>query len=218
MKDLIMAVPKGRILEELPPLLQELAIEDDFFNESSRKLVFETGHKGLKIIKVRSFDVASFVKFGAADLGICGVDVLEEFKSKEIFNLFDLGIGKCRLSLARPKFNSDNDNQIDIEKDLQNKSHVRIATKYVEIAKKYFALLNIQAECVKLNGSVEIAAKLGLCDYILDLVSTGNTLKANNMIEVKNILDVSSYLVANRGSFKTKNQEVNSILNLFRAS
>ena len=123
MKKILMAIPKGRILEELMPLFTKIGLqpEKDFFNESSRKLVFSTNFKNLEIVKVRSFDVATFVKFGAADLGICGKDVLEEFSSQEIFPVLDLGIGKCRLSVAAKK---------SMKLDLQNLSHIRVAGRY----------------------------------------------------------------------------------------
>jgi ATP phosphoribosyltransferase len=208
MKKITFAVPKGRILEELNPLLKKINIipEFDFFDDSSRKLVFKTNLKNLEIVKVRSFDVANFVKFGAADLGICGIDVLEEFSSAEIFPILDLEIGKCRLAIAA----KDSKNL-----DLKNRSHIRIATKYEIIASKYFSNLGIQAEVIKLNGSIEIAPKLNLCDFILDLVSSGKTLAENNMIELQKILDVSSYLIVNRTAFKTANEEINQLIRLF---
>jgi ATP phosphoribosyltransferase len=208
MKPITFAVPKGRILEELIPLLTRADIvpEDDFFSESSRKLVFSTNRKNLNLVKVRSFDVATFVKFGAADIGICGLDVLEEFSSSEIFPVLDLGIGKCRLSIAAIK---------SAELDLAKRSHIRIATKYTAIASKYFSELGIQSEAIKLNGSIEIAPKLNLCDFILDLVSSGKTLAENNMVEIKSILEVTSYLTVNRTSFKTSNSELSQLIKLF---
>jgi ATP phosphoribosyltransferase len=211
MKKIIFAVPKGRILEELMPLLTKSDIipEADFFNESSRKLVFTTNRKNLDLVKVRSFDVATFVKFGAADIGICGLDVLKEFSSSEIFPVLDLGIGKCRLSIAAKK---------SVELDLAKRSHIRIATKYTSIASNYFSELGIQAEAIKLNGSIEIASTLNLCDFILDLVSSGKTLIENDMIELRKILDVSSYLAVNRTSFKTANQEINQLIKTFDAA
>lgn len=210
MKKILLAIPKGRILEELMPLFTKIGLqpEKDFFNDNSRKLVFSTNFENLEIVKVRSFDVATFVKFGAADLGICGKDVLEEFSSHEIFPVLDLGIGKCHLSVAAKK---------SMELDLQNVSHIRIATKYSEIAKKYFASKGVQAEAIKLNGSIEIAPQLGLCDFILDLVSSGKTLQENNMVELTKIMDVSSYLIVNRTSFKTKNIKINELIALFKA-
>ena len=211
MKKIIFAVPKGRILEELMPLLSKVDIvpEEDFFNESSRKLVFTTNRPNLDLVKVRSFDVATFVKFGAADLGVCGLDVIKEFPSAEIFPVLDLGIGKCRLSVAGKKA---------AKLDLENRSHVRLATKYTSISSDYFSELGIQAEAIKLNGAIEIAAKLGLCDFIVDLVSSGKTLIENDMVELKKIIDVSSFLTVNRTAFKTSNYEINQIIKAFNAA
>lgn len=211
MKKILFAVPKGRILTDLTPLFARIGLipEKDFFDDSSRKLVFKTNLENLEIIKVRSFDVATFVKFGAADIGICGSDVLEEFSSAEIFPILDLGIGKCRLSLAGLK---------TYNLQLTTTSHLRIATKYTAIANRHFAKIGIQAEVIKLNGAIEIAPQLNLCDVILDLVSSGKTLAENNMVELKKVLDVSSYLVANRTSFKTANREINQLIKIFDAA
>ncbi len=212
MKKIILAVPKGRILQELIPLFAKinLVIEADFFDEESRKLIFTTNHQNLDIVKVRSFDVATFVKFDGASLGICGSDVLQEFSSPEILKVLDLNIGKCRLSIA-----SLADKISNHEADWHKKSHLRIATKYTKIADNYFANLGIQTEIIKLNGAIEIAPKMQLCDYILDLVSSGKTLQENNMIEIKKVFDVSSYLVVNRNALKTKSNIINQIIKIF---
>lgn len=211
MKKLLLALPKGRILEELKPILEKSGInpEPDFFDESSRKLIFKTNFDFLEITKVRSFDVATFVKFGAADLGICGADVLEEFPSNELFRILDLKIGKCRLSLASAKSKNIDPTNLPLN------SHARIATKYPNLVSAHFAKLGIQAEIIKLNGAIEIAQKLGLCDFIVDLVSSGKTLVENDMIELQKILDVTSYLVVNRTSFKVSNQQINQLIKLF---
>lgn len=234
MKKLLLAVPKGRILDELNPLLVKAGIipEKDFFDDSSRKLVFTTNLENLEIIKVRSFDVATFVKFGAADLGICGFDVLEEFSSNEIFPALDLGIGKCRLSLAgktpcHPERNEGPQESYltrsftsfgTTGKGMSGLSHLRIATKYPTLVSRYFANLGIQAETIKLNGAIEIAPQLGLCDFIVDLVSSGKTLAENNMVELQKILDVTSHLIVNRASFKISNREINQLIKVFDAS
>jgi len=212
MKKIILALPKGRILEELKPFFKKInfEVEPEFFNENSRKLTFASSLDFLDVVKVRSFDVATFVKFGGADLGICGLDVIKEFASPQILSVKDLFIGKCRLSIAGKENNEDN-----ILKKWQEKSHLRIATKYPKIANEYFAQLGVQTEIIKLNGSIEIAVKLNLCDYILDLVSSGKTLQENNMSEVKTILEVSSYLVVNRNSIKTNNTNINKVINIF---
>lgn len=207
-KKLLFAIPKGRLLDEINPLLARIGIipEQDFFDESSRKLVFATNYSFLDLVKVRSFDVATFVKFGAADLGICGFDVLCEFSSAEIFPVLDLGIGKCRLSIAGKK---------ESKLDFSKLSHIRIATKYTNIASGYFANFGVQAEAIKLNGSIEIAVKLNLCDFILDLVSSGKTLVENNLAELKKIFEVSGHLIINRTAFKTNNRQINQLISIF---
>lgn len=211
-KKLLMAVPKGRILEELIPLLEKADIipEPDFFSSSSRKLIFKTNRENLDLARVRSFDVATFVKFGAADIGICGLDVLKEFDSAEIFSVLDLGIGQCHLSIAAKKSTAQ-------KLDLESRSHIRVATKYMAIAADYFSELGVQVEAIKLNGAIEIAPELNLCDFILDLVSSGKTLAENDMVELKNILEVSSHLVVNRTSFKTANNDINQLIQKFDA-
>lgn len=194
----ILALPKGRILEELAPLLKGAGIvpEADFFKDSSRKLKFSTNIQGLEIIRVRAFDVATFVAYGAADFGIVGSDVLEEFQYDEIFSPLDLGIGRCRLSVAAP-----------VEKAAPlntNISHIRVATKYPNLTSAHFAAKGIQAECIKLNGAMEIAPALGLASHIVDLVSTGSTLKANGLKEVETVMEISSRLIINRSAMKTR--------------
>ena len=210
MSDLIIAIPKGRILKELSVLFDKIGFkpEADFFDDSSRKLIFDSNFDNLKIIKVRSFDVATIVKFGAADFGVCGLDVLKEFSSPDIYPLFDLGIGKCRLSIAAKK-------SLKVNEDFDKISHLRIATKYLQLTDEYFSSQGIQAECIKLNGAMELAPHLNLSDYIVDLVSTGATLRENGLAEIKKILDVSSYFVVNRHSFKTKNQQLMQFVKLF---
>jgi ATP phosphoribosyltransferase len=203
------AVPKGRILEELAPILNKSNIrpEDEFYDESSRKLIFETSLPDVQVIKVRSFDVATFVSFGAAQIGICGNDVLEEFNYENIYNMIDLGIGTCRLSIAAPK------NLVDVDDmSFWKKTHIRVATKYVNLTSAFFAKKGIQAECIKLNGSIELAPKLGLCSRIVDLVSTGGTLKANNMVEGEKILDVSSRLICNKNAYKVYKKRLQNII------
>ena len=203
-----MALPKGRILKDLTPILKRagIFIEDSFFDDSSRKLIFKTNNPNLEVVKVRSFDVATFVKSGSADIGVCGLDVLEEFKSFEIFPVLNLKIGKCHLSIASKKTDSF---------DFSKKSLVKVATKYPNIAQEYFSKNSIQAQIIKLNGAIEIAPKLQLSDCILDLVSSGQTLKENDMVEVVKLLDVTSYLVTNRTSLKMKNNQINQIISSF---
>jgi ATP phosphoribosyltransferase len=207
MERIIFAVPKGRILEELTPILKKSGIipEPDFFSDESRKLIFDTNQDNLKIIKVRSFDVATFVAFGAAHIGVCGSDVLLEFGYDNIYSPLDLGIGKCRLSVAAPE-------KYVNEEGFWNKSHIKVTTKYVNFTKDYFAKKGIQAECIKLNGSLELAPQLGLSRRIVDLVSTGNTLKANNMMEGEKLADITSRLIVNKQANKTNKKVINDII------
>jgi ATP phosphoribosyltransferase len=209
----VLALPKGRILRELTPLLAQAGLEPepDFHDESSRKLRFATSDRRLEIIRVRSFDVATFVAFGAAQLGIAGNDVLLEFDYPEIYAPVDLGIGKCRLAVAEPA-------EMVGEDDPNRWSHIRVATKYPNITRAHFAARGVQAECIKLSGAMELAPTLGLSRRIVDLVSTGATLKANNLVEVEQIADVTSRLVVNRTAWKTYPEEIGGWIERLRAA
>ncbi len=208
---LVLALPKGRILDEVRPLLHHVGIEPeaDFDNPKSRALKFDTNLPHVKIIRVRSFDVATFVAFGAAHLGVCGSDVLMEFDYPDIYTPLDLGIGKCRIAVAEPVDLSNSD-------DPSRWSHVRVATKYPDITRRHFAARGVQAECIKLNGAMELAPNLGLCSRIVDLVSTGTTLKANGLVEIEHIADISSRLVVNRAAFKTRHAEIQGWIDRFQ--
>ena len=205
----IFAIPKGRIWEQLAPMMDACGIvpEDDFTNPKSRKLQFSTNIENLDIIRVRAFDVATFVAYGGADLGVVGSDVIEEFEYDELYAPVDLGIGKCRLSVAVPEGTTDS-----------NASHIRIATKYPHLTAKHYAQKGVQAECIKLNGAMEIAPALGLASRIVDLVETGSTLKANNLIETDEILQVSSKLIVNRTALKTNPETIGDWVEKFRLS
>ena len=194
----VLALPKGRILGEVMPLLKRAGIvpEPAFDDPESRALRFRTGAPDLSIIRVRSFDVATFVAFGAAQLGVAGSDVLMEFDYPEVYAPVDLGVGRCRIAVAEPAEMVKGD-------DPARWSHIRVATKYPRITRRHFAARGVQAECIKLNGAMELAPQLGLCRRIVDLVSTGATLKANNLVEVEHIADVTSRLVVNRTALKT---------------
>jgi ATP phosphoribosyltransferase len=207
----ILALPKGRILKEALPLLKRAGIEPeaDFSNEDSRALRFKTNVPEIEIIRVRSFDVATFVAFGAAQLGIAGNDVLLEFDYPEIYAPVDLGIGKCRLSVAEPAEMSEKD-------DPTRWSHIRVATKYPNITQRHFAARGVQAECIKLQGAMELAPTLGLCGRIVDLVSSGATLKANNLVEVETIATVTSRLIVNRAAMKTYPRAIGGWVESFR--
>jgi ATP phosphoribosyltransferase len=195
-KPLTLALPKGRILKEALPLLAQLGIvpEPDFSDENSRKLMFATSRDDVRIIRVRSFDAATFVAFGAAEIGIAGNDVLMEFAFSELYAPVDLGIGHCRLSVAQPA---------SLVEDIRTLSHVRVATKYPALTRRHFAGRGIQAEVIKLNGAMELAPLCGLADRIVDLVSTGKTLDENGLVETEVIARVSSRLIVNRAAFKT---------------
>ncbi len=208
---LILALPKGRILEEAGPLLARAGIfpEADYADESSRRLRFPTNHSELDAIRVRSFDVATFVAFGAAQLGICGGDVLMEFDYPEVYAPLDLGIGKCRISVAEPVDEAG-------LTDFTRTSCLRVASKYPQMAKKHFAAKGVQAEIVALNGSMELAPGLGLSRVIVDLVQTGNTLKANGLVETDIIAQVSTKLVVNRIALKTRPDEIGAWIEAFR--
>jgi ATP phosphoribosyltransferase len=193
------------------PLVRDAGIEPEpaFDDPNSRLLKFATNVPELSIIRVRSFDVATFVAFGAAHFGVAGNDVLMEFDYPEIYAPIDLGIGRCRLSVAEPEAMAGGD-------DPSRWSHIRIATKYPGITKRHFAGRGVQAECIKLNGAMELAPNLGLCRRIVDLVSTGQTLKENGLVEIEAITEVTSRFVVNRAALKTRPVEVGVWVDRFR--
>ena len=200
---IIIAVPKGRILAEAVPLLEAAGIvpEAAFGDADSRLLRFTTSDPGIDLIRVRAFDVATFVAHGAAQLGIVGSDVLAEFDYSELYAPVDLGIGHCRLSVAEPADMAARD-------DPRGWSHVRVATKYPHVTAAHFEARGVQAECVKLNGAMELAPTLGLAPRIVDLVSSGRTLKENGLVEVEVIARITSRLIVNRAAFKTQERVV----------
>lgn len=208
---IVLAVPKGRILKELRPLLNKAGIEPEpaFDDPSARQLTFGTNIPHFSIIRVRSFDVATFVAFGAAHLGVAGNDVLMEFDYSELYAPVDLNIGHCRLSVAEPEEMIGSD-------DPSRWSHIRIATKYPGVTRKHFAARGVQAECIKLNGAMELAPGMGLCRRIVDLVSTGKTLNDNGLVEIEKIADVTSRLIVNRAALKTRPTEMTPWIDRFR--
>jgi ATP phosphoribosyltransferase len=210
-RDLVLALPKGRILKEALPLLARAGIvpEAAFTDEGSRQLQFSTNVPGFNIIRARSFDVATFVAFGAAHMGIAGSDVLMEFDYPENYAPLDLGIGKCRMMVAEP-------HEMVASDDPSRWSHVSVATKYPEVTRKHFAARGVQAECIKLNGAMELAPALGLARRIVDLVDSGRTLAANGLVEIEHIADVSSRLVVNRAALKTRPQQVSDWIGRFQ--
>ena len=209
---IIFAVPKGRILEEALPMLSRAGIvpEPAFTDGKSRALKFATNRADVSLIRVRAFDVATFVAHGAAQIGIVGSDVIDEFDYSELYAPVDLDIGHCRISVAEPAEMAATD-------DPRSWSHVRVATKYPNMTRKHFAARGVQAECVKLNGAMAIAPSLGLSSRIVDLVSSGKTLLENGLVEVEVIAQVSARLIVNRAAFKT-NAAVGDLVEAFRAA
>ena len=207
MSKLIIAIPRGRIIKELKTILKKtsFAPEDEMFDDKSRKLTFLSKKKDINFIKVRAFDACTFVAFGAAQIGIAGEDVIKEFDYSEIYAPLELNIGHCRLSVAALK-------SLLKKEDPASWSNIRVATKYPNISKEYFASKGIQVESIKLNGSMELAPSLNMCRRIVDLVSTGATLKANGLKEIDEIMKVQSKLIINRSAFKTNNKKIQSII------
>jgi ATP phosphoribosyltransferase len=210
-QELVLALPRGRILTEAVPLLARAGIEPEaaFHDDNGRQLRFATSVPGFSIIRARSFDVATFVAFGAAQLGIAGSDVLMEFDYPENYAPLDLGIGRCRMMVAEPA-------ELAGEDDPRRWSHVSVATKYPAVTRRHFAARGVQAECIKLNGAMELAPALGLARRIVDLVDTGRTLKANGLVEIEHIADVSSRLVVNRAALKTRPRLLGGWIERFR--
>lgn len=205
---IIFAIPKGRILDEALPLMKAAGIEPEpaFFDESSRALLFATNNPAISIIRVRAFDVATFVAHGAAHIGIVGSDVIDEFDYSELYAPVDLGIGRCRISVAMPQGAVD---------DVQA-GHIRVATKYPATTARYYHARGIQAECVKLNGAMELAPSLGLSGRIVDLVSSGKTLAENGLVETAIISQVSARLIVNRAAFKMMSGTIPALVQTFR--
>ena len=228
-----LAIPKGRIYKELGPLLERVGIvpDDRFFDDSDRALRFATNIEGLSIIRVRAFDVATFVAYGAAQLGVAGSDVTQEFDYSELYAPLDLGIGKCRLAVAQPAAitttRGPGEPAMSPQRGAQawsadqagaNKihTHLRVATKYPNITARYFAERGVQAECIHLNGAMELAPATGLAQRIVDLVSSGATLKANGLVEVEKVMDVSARLIVNRNAYKTRAAEITPLIDALR--
>ena len=209
-KDIIIALPKGRILKQVLPIFDKVGIipEKSFFNEKDRKLKFETNIPNIKLIIVRSFDVATFLIYGAAHIAIIGSDVLEEFNHSEIYSPIDLKIGLCRLVVATTK-------EILSDEDPLTWSYVRVATKYPNLTSEHFKKRGVHADCIKLNGAMELAPSMGLCRRIVDLSESGETLKANGLIEIEEIMKVSTRLAINRNAYKTDFNEINKIIKKF---
>jgi len=203
---LTIAVSKGRIYEEALPFLQQAGITPIDDPDKSRKLILQTTRPDVQLVIIRATDVPTFVEYGAADLGIAGKDVLLEHGAESLYEPLDLGIAGCRLMTAGPVNASP------------VKGRLRVATKYVKTAQRYFADLGIQAEIIKLYGSMELAPLVGLADCIVDLVDTGNTLKANGLEPRELIANITSRLVVNKAAMKMKHQAIQALIDQFETT
>ncbi len=210
-----LALSKGRIFDEIMPLLAAAGIEVLDDPEKSRKLILETNHSDVRVVLVRASDVPTYVQYGGADMGVCGKDTLIEHSAEwggasrsGLYQPLDLRIAKCRVSVAaRADF--------DYAKAVKQGSRLTVATKYTGIARDFFAKKGVHVDLIKLYGSMELAPLIGLADAIVDLVSTGNTLKANHLVEVEHIMDISSHLVVNQTALKTKQARLRRIIDAF---
>lgn len=209
---LTLALSKGRIFEETLPLLEAAGIRVMEDPEKSRKLILATNDPAVQVIIVRASDVPTYVQYGAADFGVAGKDVLFEHGGEGLYQPIDLAIAKCRMSVAVSM-------GFDYANAVRQGARLRVATKYTETARQHFAAKGVHIDLIKLYGSMELAPLVGLSDVIVDLVSTGNTLKANNLVEVEEIMDISSRLVVNQAALKLKRERLQPILEAFeRAS
>ena len=203
-----LALSKGRIFEETLPLLAAAGIEVLEDPEKSRKLILPTNQPDVRVVLVRASDVPTYVEYGGADLGVTGKDTLIEHGSQGLYQPLDLRIAKCRVSVAvRQDF--------DYQRAVKQGSRLKVATKYTSIAREFFATKGVHVDIVKLYGSMELAPLTGMADAIVDLVSTGSTLKANNLVEVERIMDISSRLVVNQAALKLKQAPIRAIIDAF---
>ena len=206
-----LALSKGRIFEETLPLLRAAGIEVLEDPEKSRKLILATNQADVRVLVVRATDVPTYVQYGGADMGITGKDTLLEHGSDGLYQPLDLQIAKCRISVAvRADF--------DYASAVRQGSRLKVATKYVAIAREFFATKGVHVDLIKLYGSMELAPLVGLADAIVDLVSTGNTLKANHLVEVEHIMDISSRLVVNQAALKLKQAPIRRIIEAFAST
>ena len=205
MSDMItFALPKGRIMQDSMELFGKIGITCPEMEEDNRKLVFENREQGYRFMAVRATDVPTYVEYGCADIGVVGKDTLLE-QTKDLYEPLDLKFGYCRLVVAEPK-------ELVQDDDPANWSNIRVATKYPNVTEKYFAGKGVQVELIKLYGSIELAPLVGLSERIVDLVSTGATLRDNGMVEVETIAEVTSRLIVNRASLKTKHQRIRKLI------
>jgi ATP phosphoribosyltransferase len=211
-RQLTLALSKGRIFEETMPLLQAAGISVTENPETSRKLILPTNDPDLRVIIVRASDVPTYVQYGAADFGVAGKDVLLEHGGEGLYQPIDLNIARCRMAVAAAA-------DFDYASAVRQGARLRVATKYTEIARQHFAAKGVHVDLIKLYGSMELAPLVGLSDAIVDLVSTGSTLRANKLVEVERIMEISSRLVINKAALKLKRERLQPILDAFeRAS
>ena len=206
-----LALSKGRIFDETLPLLAAAGIEVLEDPEKSRKLILPTNQPNVRVVLVRPTDVPTYVEYGGADIGVTGKDTLIEHGGQGLYQPLDLQIAKCRVSVAVR-------NDFDYERAVKQGSRLKVATKYTSIARDFFATKGVHVDMVKLYGSMELAPLTGLADAIVDLVSTGNTLKANHLVEVERIMDISSYLVVNQAALKLKQAPLRRIIDAFASA
>lgn len=206
---LTLVLSKGRIFEETAPVIAKAGIRPLEDPEQSRKLIIPTSNPEVQIIIVRASDVPTYVQFGAADFGVAGLDVLLEKGSDGLYVPIDLGIARCRMVVAVK-------NGFDYAAAVRQGSRLRVATKYVNCAREHFANKGVHIDTIHLYGSMELAPLVGLADAIVDLVSTGNTLRVNNLIEVESITDISARLIVNQASFKRKRAQLQKILSIWQ--
>ena len=207
-QQLTLALSKGRIFEETLPLLETAGIRVAEDPESSRKLILQTNDANVRVIIVRASDVPTYVQYGAADFGVAGKDVLLEHGGEGLYQPIDLNIAKCRMSVAVR-------NGFDYASAVKQGARLRVVTKYVQTAREHFAAKGVHVDLIKLYGSMELGPLVGLADAIVDLVSTGSTLRANDLVEVEHIMDISSRLVVNQAALKLKREKLQPILDAF---
>jgi ATP phosphoribosyltransferase len=203
-----LALSKGRIFEETLPLLRAAGIEVLEDPEKSRKLILPTNREDVRVVLVRATDVPTYVQHGGADLGVAGLDTLLEHDDHGLYRPLDLNIARCRMSVAVPV-------DFDYDRAVRQGSRIRVATKYTQIARQHFSDKGVHVDLIKLYGSMELAPLTGLADAIVDLVSTGSTLKANHLVEVEQIMDISARLVVNQASLKLKQAPIRALMDAF---
>src|SRR5512143_1069683 len=211
MDGITIALSKGRIFEETLPLLAAAGIVPSEDPESSRKLILTTNRADVRLIIVRASDVPTYVQYGAADLGVAGKDVLYEHGGAGLYQPLDLNIARCRMMVAVPE-------HFDYEAAVRQGARLRVATKYLQTAREHFAGKGVHVDLIKLYGSMELAPLVGLSDAIVDLVSSGGTLKANNLVAVEEIMQISSRLVVNQAALKLKREQIQPVVDVFAAT